>query len=81
MTQPVLRSCLILDQHTVLTKVGNLLLIGERWLGIRACHSAAIGSGRQTKKDPPSVHILTDLGLAGAIALHIEVRVLQFNVE
>jgi hypothetical protein len=36
---------------------------------------------RHLVKDPPSVHILTDRGLAGAIEVYVRDQILHFNEE
>lgn len=69
--EPIFRPGGIRDLHTTLPQMGNLLLVGERWLGV-VCHYRACLDRKVLKtKDPPSVHVLADRGRAGAIALQI----------
>lgn len=60
----------------------DLLLIGQGWFGVSAGHMLAFGSNiKHLIKDPPSVHILTDRGLAGAIEYYVRDQFLHFNEE
>jgi hypothetical protein len=60
----------------------DLLLICQGWFGVSAGHMLAFSSNmRHLIKDPPSVHILTDRGLAGAIEAYVRDQILHFNEE
>ena len=60
----------------------NLLLICQGWLGVSAGHVLLFPSNmKHLIKDPPSVHILTDRGLAGAIDYYVLDQILHFNEE
>ena len=80
MPQPIFGLCLVGDHHPVAAKMRDLLLICQGWLGVSAGHGLAFSSNmKHLIKDPPSVHILTDRGLAGAIDCYVRDQILHFN--
>jgi hypothetical protein len=82
MTQPIFRLRVIRDRHPVGAKMRDLLLICQCGLGVKAVHILLFRSNmKHLIKDPPSVHILTDRGLAGAIEIYIRDQILHFNEQ
>jgi hypothetical protein len=58
----------------------SMLIEGEIRLGIWSGHaSTTVRQAGPEKKDPPSVHILTDRGRAGAIDAHVGFKIEQIN--
>lgn len=82
MAQPIFRLRLIGDYHAIAAKMRDLLLICQGWFSVSAGHKLAFSSNmKHLKKDPPSVHILTDRGLAGAIDYYVRDQILHFNEQ
>ena len=82
MAQPIFRLRVIGDYHAVAAKMRDLLLISQCWFSVSASQmSAFLSNMKHLIKDPPSVHILTDRGLAGAIDYYVRDQILHFNEE
>lgn len=63
----MLGACGIGHCHPLRLEMGELLSDGEGGLTEGACHATSLMEIGPESKDPPSVHILADRGLAGSI--------------